>query len=55
MNEWLAASPMRILMTIIVILMVASVLSLSVVGGRRSKQIAEGQPLMASTRVMGPR
>lgn len=46
---------MRILMTIIVLLMIASVLSLSLVGGRNSKQIAEGQPLVASTRVMGPR
>ncbi|WP_019280713.1 hypothetical protein [Rhizobium grahamii] len=42
-------------MTIIVVCMIASVLSLSLVGGRSSKQIAEGQPLLASTQVMGPR
>ncbi len=46
---------MRTLMMVIVLIMIASVLSLSLVGGRHSMQIPEGQPLMASSHVMGPR
>ncbi|OCJ10880.1 hypothetical protein A6U87_28000 [Rhizobium sp. AC44/96] len=46
---------MRILMTVIVLIMIASVLSISLVGGRRSTQIAKGQSLMETTRTMGPR
>jgi hypothetical protein len=47
---------MKILMMAIVLVMIAGVLSLSLVGGRGSKQIAKGQPLLASSsRLMGPR
>lgn len=46
---------MRMLMLAILLLMIAGVLSLTVVGGG-SKQVAKGQPLLASSsRLMGPR
>ena len=46
---------MKILMLAILLVMIAGVLSLTVVGGG-SKQLAEGQPLLASSsRLMGPR
>lgn len=47
--------PMKILMLAILLVMIAGVLSLTVVGGG-SKQLAKGQPLLASSsRLMGPR
>jgi hypothetical protein len=46
---------MRILMMAILLVMIASVLSMSLVGGRSSRQIAKGQPLMETARTMGPR
>ncbi|WP_156393084.1 hypothetical protein [Rhizobium sp. Root1220] len=46
---------MRVLMLAIVLTMIGSVLSISLVGGRSSKQVAKGQPLMESARAMGPR
>jgi hypothetical protein len=47
--------PMKILMLAILLVMIAGVLSLTVVGGG-SKQVAKGQPLLASSsRLMGPR
>jgi hypothetical protein len=51
----LADSSMRILIMAILLVMIASVLSMSLVGGRSSRQIAKGQPLMESARAMGPR
>ena len=46
---------MKILMLAILFVMIAGVLSLTVVGGG-SKQLAKGQPLLASSsRLMGPR
>jgi hypothetical protein len=55
-HQQLADRPMKILMISIVLVMIAGVLSLSLVGGRGSKQIAKGQPLLASSsRLMGPR
>jgi hypothetical protein len=46
---------MKILMLAILLVMIAGVLSLTV-GGGGSKQLAKGQPLLASSsRLMGPR
>ncbi len=46
---------MKIVMLAILLVMIAGVLSLTVVGGG-SKQLAKGQPLLASSsRLMGPR
>jgi hypothetical protein len=42
-------------MIAIIVIMIVSVLSIGRVGGRGSKQIAKGQPLMESARVMGQR
>jgi hypothetical protein len=54
-NNW-RTHPMRILMMALILIMIAGVLSMTLVGGRGSKQIAKGQPLLASSsQVMGPR
>ncbi|WP_160011319.1 hypothetical protein [Rhizobium sp. 18055] len=47
---------MKMLMMALILIMIAGVLSMTLVGGRGSKQIAKGQPLLASSsQVMGPR